>query len=40
MGHQLRRLIEAYGLFGETVPREPFLKVPELLTYFPEETTT
>jgi hypothetical protein len=39
MGHQLRRLIEAYGLFGETVPREPFAKVPELLAYFPNETT-
>ncbi len=39
MGHQLRRLIEAYSLFGETVPREPFVKVPELLTYFPKETT-
>jgi hypothetical protein len=35
MGHQLRRLIEAYGLFGETVPSEPFEKVPELLGYFP-----
>jgi hypothetical protein len=40
MGHQLRRLIEAYGLFGESVPREPFLKVPELLAYFPKETST
>ena len=39
MGNQFRRLIEAHGLFGETVPREPFAKVPELGAYFPEETT-
>ena len=40
MGRQLRRLIEAYDLFGETLPREPFVKVPELLPYFPKEHTS
>jgi tetratricopeptide (TPR) repeat protein len=37
MGSQIRRLIEAYRLLGEKVPREPFAIVPELLAYFPTE---